>query len=171
MDAAFGNFQIRVATNVDLTKPMTLSNNVVAPILIPFIAGFFGTIGSFFTWLLFEGRLIVLPLLVIAEAFAAAMTVSRRWGGDMLVKCTMALLAWIMLKWIQAILLVIILGLLSSPDASPVMAAMCALIALPVILWMFIKVMASHRVSLVGGAITASTLWRSIPGTPSVTAA
>jgi hypothetical protein len=166
MELAATELKINLTSTLDFTKPMTLGNNIIAPLLVPFFAGLLGFVGGFFTWMLFGVRELVLYVLVIAEAYAWAMTVSRRWGGDMLVKTSMALGAWILLKWFMAILMVITFGMISSGDASTMTQGMFALIGMPILLWLFIKAMASHRVSVAGGMYNAKAAWDAVPFTP-----
>jgi hypothetical protein len=163
---ALGDLQTTMANHkVDFTKDQTLANNAVTPILIPFVGGLVGFLGGFFTWILFEVRNVMIYFMVGAEALAAAMAVGRRWGNDTFVRTTMALIAWVMLRFIMAIVLIIAIRTVEAPNKSAILTGAFALGAMPFITWAFVKAMANHRVSALGAAFNARAMWDALPFT------
>jgi hypothetical protein len=156
--------QVVNSSHVDFTKSMSLGNNPAAPILLPAIAVLVGTIGGFFTWIMFEVREPVLYALVILECFSAAMVVGDRWGNDSFVRSTMALLAWCLLKVIMAVLAIIGVEILGSSDATAVISGALWLALLPLLGWLFVKWMAGHRVSVMNSVFNARALASMVPG-------
>jgi hypothetical protein len=163
---ALGDLQQTMANHkVDFTKDTTLANNAVTPILIPFVGGLIGFLGGFFTWVLFEVRNVMIYFMVTAEALAAAMAVGRRWGNDIFVRTTMALIAWVMLRFIMAIILIIAIRMVEAPNKSAILTGAFALGAMPFITWAFVKSMANHRISALGSALNARAMWDALPFT------
>jgi hypothetical protein len=150
---------------VDFTKDQTLSNNAVTPILIPFAGGIIGFIGGFLTLILFEVRNVMIYFMVCMEALAAAMAVGRRWGNDTFVRVTMALIAWVLLRFIMAIILIISVQMVISPNKSAIFTGAIALAALPILGWVFVKTLANHRIQVISSAFSARAMWDAMPFT------
>jgi hypothetical protein len=151
------------STKLDFTKGLSITNNPVTPILIPALAAVFGTIGGFFTWIMFQVRQPVLLALVIYEAYAMGTAVANDFQGDTFIRSTMALIAWMFLKVAMAVLTLIGVYIIAAPDQSVVITGGIMLMALPVLGWMFIKRVAGHDVSVYNGVMGANTVWRALP--------
>jgi hypothetical protein len=151
--------------HIDFTKDSTLGNNAVTPILVPFVGSIIGFIGGFFTLILFEVRNVMVFFLVGAEALAAAMAVGRRWGNDTFVRVTMALLAWVLLRFIMAIVLIIAVKMVVSPNKSAIITGAIALATMPILGWVFVKFLANHRIQVLGSALNANAMWHALPFT------
>jgi hypothetical protein len=65
----------------------------------------------------------------------------------------------------MAIIFSIVISMILSPDTEAIVMGAVGFMALPILGWMFVKVMASHRVAAVSGAfkLSASAI-KSLPG-------
>jgi hypothetical protein len=78
---------------------------------------------------------------------------------------TLALIAWVMLRFIMAIVLIIAIRTVEAPNKSAILTGAFALGAMPFITWAFVKAMANHRVSALGAAFNARAMWDALPFT------
>jgi hypothetical protein len=148
---------------LDFTKGLSASNNPITPILEPAFFALFGFIGGLITEVMFTVRVLVLYVLIAAEVVAMAVACSGKFGSDLLIRCSMALIGWMFLKVVMAFTLYIGIGVLGGATFDSILLGMMILLGVPTIGWIFVKVVASHRISLLGSAINFQTAASRLP--------